>query len=131
MLRSILAILAGFFTVPIVSFTCDYAFKELHPGYGPQAYIGGGVALIVLLYGTFSVWLGGYITGMISRRHYVLHGVILGCLGLLIAIPVNIKMWHEAPAWYHIIGLLLVVPVSAWGAHMAGKRHERKAALAA
>jgi len=125
-MRSVLAILAGFFTVPIVSFTCDYAFHELHPGYGPHAYIGGGVALIVLIYGTLSVLLGGYVTGMIAHKSQMLHGVILGCLGLLIAIPVNIKIWGEAPAWYHIIGLLLVVPVSAYGAHVAGQRRAKR-----
>jgi hypothetical protein len=130
-MRSFFAILAGFFTVPIVSFTCDYAFHELHPGYGPHAIIGGGVAAIALLYGTFSILIGGYITGMISRAKYVMNGVILGCVGLLIAIPVNIKFWSQAPAWYHIVGLLVVVPVSALGAHLAGKRHERRAVVAA
>jgi hypothetical protein len=129
-MRSFFAVLAGFFAVPIISFTCDYAFHVLHPAYGPDAYFGGGVALIVLIYGTFSVLIGGYITGMIARHRQVLLGVILGCLGLLIAIPFNIKTWHQAPAWYHLVGLILVVPVSAWGAHLAGKRQERRAASA-
>jgi len=125
-MRSFFAVLAGFFTVPIVSFTCDYAFHQIHPAYGPNAYIGGWVALIVLLYGTFSVLLGGYITGMIARHKQVMLGAILGGIGLLISIPVNIKIWHEAPAWYHIIGLLLVVPVSAYGAHLAAQRQARR-----
>jgi len=127
-MRSFFAILAGFFTVPIISFTCDYAFHELHPSYGPHAVIGNGVALIALTYGTIAILIGGYVTGMIARKKYATHGAILGCIGLLIAIPVNIKIWHQAPAWYHILGLLLVVPVSAWGASIAGKRQERRAA---
>lgn len=125
-MRSFFAVLAGFFTVPIVSFTCDYAFHQIHPAYGPHAYIGGGVAVIVLLYGTFSILLGGYITGMIARHKQVMLGVILGCIGLLISIPVNIKIWHEAPAWYHIAALVLVVPVSAFGAHLATQRQARR-----
>jgi hypothetical protein len=126
-MRSFFAILAGFFTVPIISFTCDYAFKALYPGYGPHAYISGGVAVIVLLYGLFSILVGGYVTGMISRKNYIMNGAILGCLGLLISIWFDITHWSEAPAWYHIAGLLLVVPLSAYGAHLAGQRQQRKA----
>jgi len=129
-MRSFFAILAGFFTVPIVSFTCDYAFHELHPGYGPHAVIGGGVALIVLLYGLFSILIGGYVTGIISRKHHLINGVILGCLGLIISIVFDIKFWHQAPVWYHLAGLLLVVPLSAYGAHVAGKRQQSRAAAA-
>ena len=124
-MRSFFAVLAGFFTVPIVSFTCDYAFHQIHP-IAPHAYFGGWVALIVLLYGTFSVLLGGYITGMIARHKQVMLGAILGGIGLLISIPVNIKIWHQAPAWYHITALLLVVPVSAYGAHLAAQRQARR-----
>ena len=129
-MRSFFAILAGFFTVPIVSFTCDYAFHELHPGYGPHAVIGGGVALIVLLYGLFSILIGGYVTGIISRKHHLINGVILGVLGLIISIVFDIKFWQQAPAWYHIAGLVLVVPLSAYGAHVAGKRQQSRAAAA-
>jgi len=125
-MRSFIAVLAGFFTVPIVSLTCDYAFHQIHPAHGPHAYISGGVAVIVLLYGTFSVLLGGYITGMIARHRQVMLGAILGGIGLLISIPVNIKIWHQAPAWYHITALLLVVPVSAYGAHLAAQRQARR-----
>ena len=129
-MRSFLGILAGFFTVPIVNLSCNYAFQTIHPAFNADAYFGGGAALIVLIYGTFSVLLGGYVTGLIARHHYVLNGLILGCLGLVMSIVWDIKFWHEAPAWFHIIGLLLVVPVSIWGAHLAGKRQERRAATA-
>jgi MFS-type transporter involved in bile tolerance (Atg22 family) len=129
-MRSFLAILAGFFTVPIVSFTCDYAFHELHPGYVAPAIVGNGVALVVLLYGTFSVLIGGYVTGMISRKNHVRNGVILGVIGLAISIFVDIRTWHQAPAWYHILGLALVVPVSAYGSHLAAQRQQRRAVAA-
>lgn len=127
-MRSFFAILAGFFTVVIVSRTCDYAFHEVHPGYVAPAIVGAGVALIVLLYGNFSILIGGYITGIISHKHHVMNGAILGVLELMIYIFIDIKHWREAPAWFHILGLLLVVPVSAWGASTAAKRQERKAA---
>jgi tetrahydromethanopterin S-methyltransferase subunit C len=88
------------------------------------------MALIVLIYGTFSVLLGGYVTGLIARHHYVLNGLILGCLGLLFAGVYHFKFWHQWPVWFHIIDLLLVIPVAIWGAHLAGKRQERRAATA-
>ena len=121
-MRSFLGILAGFFTVPIVSVSCDYAFQAIHPAYNPAAYFGGGVALIVLIYGTLSVLLGGYVTGLIAKHSYMMNGLILGCLGLLFAGVYHYKHWHLSPVWFHIIDLLLVVPMSIWGAHLAGKR---------
>jgi len=131
-MRSFLGILAGFFTVPIVSVSCDYAFHAIHPAYAPGVYIGGGMALIVLIYGNLSVLLGGYVTGIIAKHRFVINGLILGCLGLLIAVPVHIfKIWNQWPVWFHIVDLLLVVPVSIWGAHLAGKREQRRAAAAA
>jgi hypothetical protein len=130
-MRSFLGILAGFFAVPIVNRVFDLAFQAIHPAYVPGMYIGGGMALIVLIYGTFSVLLGGYVTGLIARHKYVLNGLILGCLGLLFAGVYHIKYWHQWPVWFHIIDLLLVVPVAIYGAHLAGKRQERKALAAA
>lgn len=131
-MRSFLGILAGFFTVPIVSVCCDLAFHAIHPAYGAGVYIGGGMALIVMIYGNLSVLLGGYVTGMISRGHYVRNGLILGILGLLIAAPVHIfKIWHLWPVWFHIADLLLVVPVAIYGAHLAGKRQQNREAVAA
>jgi len=130
-MRSFFAILAGFFTVFIVSRAFDFAFHELHPGYAAPVVIGWGIALIVLVYGNFSILIGGYVTGMISRKNYVTNRVILGCLGVIISIIVDIKHWGDAPAWFHIIALLLVVPVSAYGAHLAGQRQERRALAAA
>jgi cation transport ATPase len=126
-MRSFLGILAGFFTVPIVNLSCNYAFQTIHPAFNADAYFGGGAALIVLIYGTFSVLLGGYVTGIIARHRYVMNGLILGCLGLLFAGVYHFKHWNLSPVWFHIIALLLVVPVSVYGAHLAGKRHERKA----
>ena len=129
-MRSFLGILAGFFTVPIVSVSCDYAFHGIHPAYSPDAYFAGGVALIVLIYGTLSVLLGGYVTGIIAKHRFVINGLILGCLGLVPAGLYHYKYWHLSPVWFHIVDLLLVVPVAIWGAHLAGKREERRAALA-
>jgi len=130
-MRSFFAVLAGFVTVPIIAVSADNAFHAIHPAFGPDSYISGGTAVIVLLYSTFAVWLGGYITGMIARSRQVMLGVILGCIGFLISIVVDILLWHHAAAWYYIIGLVTVVPVSAWGAHVAGKRYERKTTLIA
>ena len=131
-MRSFLGILAGFFTVPIVSVCCDLAFHGIHPAYGSGVYIGGGMALIALIYGNLSVLLGGYVTGMISQGYHVRNGLILGVLGLLIAAPVHIfKIWNLWPVWFHIIDLVLVVPVAIYGSHLAGKREERKLAAVA
>ena len=75
MIRSILAVIAGLVVLTIVSFAIEAAadplLRHLFPGALPDAAAlarNFPARLFMLAYTTFSIAVGGYVTGWIARR---------------------------------------------------------------
>jgi hypothetical protein len=124
MLRSILAIVVGFLVIGALAFGMDAAMRTAMPNlFGP----GGRVDNVpLLLFTQFYVFVfaaaGCYLAAVIAGRRPMLHALILGVLGLVFNIVGSMKLWDTAPAWYHIVALLLVMP-AAW---VGGQLRERQ-----
>jgi hypothetical protein len=59
--------------------------------------------------------LGGYVAGRVSKNHQVLHGGIVGALGILFAFI----YWSYSPLWYNIISVIAIIPAGMLGGYIA------------
>ena len=124
MVRSILAIVIGFVFIGVLAFGTDAALRAAMPdAFGP----GGRVDSVpLLLFAQLYVFVyavaGCYLAARIAGRKPMQHALILGGLGLVFNVAGSIAMWNTAPAWYHVVAILLVMP-AAW---LGGKLRERQ-----
>lgn len=115
MLKSILAVVVGFILVGVLALAADFAVHAA----APDAYDAKGrtenlaVLLLALLYTPVFGAVGGYVTARLAPGNPQRHALALGILGLVFSVPVVMAHWNDAPAWYHIVSLLTVVP-AAW-----------------
>ncbi len=122
--RSIVAIVIGFVLIGALAVGADAAFHVLRPGYFTAD---GGtttpVALLIMLAYVFVfATLGCYITGRLAPNRPLRHAMILGVLGLVFNVVGTIRLWHTAPAWYHVAALLMVLPAAYLGGFIAERR---------
>lgn len=124
MLRSILAIVAGFVFIGVLAFGTDFAMRAAMPSFfGPDGRVDSvPLLLFTQLYVFVFAVAGCYLAAWIAGRRPMQHAIILGLLGLVFNIFGVVQMWNTAPAWYHVMALLLVMP-AAW---LGGKLRERQ-----
>lgn len=126
MLRSILAVLTGFFLIPILNLATNAALGRVLPEWYPA---GGRVESVPALLlscayvAAFGI-LGCYIAARLAPSRPMLHALILGALGLAVSIPTAMMAWNDAPAWFNLFNLLAVMPY-AW---IGGRIRERQLA---
>jgi hypothetical protein len=65
--------------------------------------------------GTATTVLGGYLCARIAKVFPYYNGLAIGIVGLLFTLLVM----GEAPWWYTALGLLMALPASIYGAHLA------------
>src|SRR5689334_12679114 len=69
----------------------------------------------VLIFGTGTTFGGGYLAARIARQYPYYHGLGMGLIGMAYVL----YYWQENPVWLNLLGLLVNIPVSIWGAHFA------------
>lgn len=117
MFKSIVAVIVGFILVGVLAVAADFAVHAA----APQAYDATGrtenlaVLVLALLYTPAFGVVGGYVTAWLAPRNPQRHAAILGVLGLVLSVPVVATHWNDAPAWYHIVSLLTIVPAACLG----------------
>jgi hypothetical protein len=126
MLRSIGAVLGGFLVFTTLALGASAALEAAVPG-----AIGAGgrmestpLLLIVLAYVFVFIVMGAYVTARSVRARPMLHAICAGGLMLAINIVSAAAMWDAAPAWYHAVLLVLVLPAAWYG----GRLREREIA---
>ena len=77
-----------------------------------------------LLIGFGFTLLGGFVAGRIAKRSEILHGGIVGGIGL----PLGFLFCAALPLWYNIISFAGIIPVGMVGGYLALQRN-RKAAM--
>ncbi len=116
MIRSILAVGAGFLAFFIIAFLAIAilfaAGARTIPQSGslPTSYLLRNLALNSLF-----VCGGGLVTGLLARRAELLHG---GVLGLLVAITFFGKAASWAPLWYMFLLIALCLCGAVFGGYM-------------
>ncbi|MDP9128163.1 MAG: hypothetical protein M3N08_07895 [Pseudomonadota bacterium] len=77
----------------------------------------GGMLCLSLVLGAAILGAGGYSAARIARRRYRLHGIAVGIVCFLIALP----LLAAYPLWFRIIALLAPLPCATAGAYLARK----------
>ena len=132
MIRSILAVLAGLVALTIVSFGIEIAADplliHLFPLALPDAAALAGnlpARLFMVVYTTFAIAVGGYITAWIARRSRLTLAAIMGAIEVAFTLYVMIAgpfhEAHPAPKLVWITGLLLMIPAACLGASIRDK----------
>jgi len=132
MVRSVLAIVAGFLFIGLLAFATDGVAHTLRPDiFGPNSSTSNVPYLVIAIiyvgvYATVGCWLAAVIAGRWPMRH----ALILGVLGLvfnLVAVP---GMWRLFPHWYTVVSLILVMPFAWLGGRLREWQLERRGVVA-
>lgn len=115
--RSILAVLAGFVAVVVLSIVSDIGMKAL--GLLPASGLApSNTALAVaLVYRSIYAIAGGYITARLAPAWPMQHALISGLVGLILSIAGVIATWNGGPEfgakWYPLALVAIAMPC-AW-----------------
>jgi hypothetical protein len=78
--------------------------------------------LVLLLVGSVLIsLLSGYVTSRISGMEWALPAGALGVVLLATGVFVQLKLWYLIPLWYHLLFLLLLMPMTILGARMRAR----------
>lgn len=124
MIRSIAAVLAGFFFFGIASYASDALITRALPG----AFDANGspshasvYALTVAYVALFAV-IGGWIAALLAEVRPVAHALAVGGMIFIFGLYGSLADWSAAPAWYHVVLLVLVIPCAWLGGIVAARR---------
>jgi hypothetical protein len=112
--RSIGAVLTGLLTIFILSLGTDQLLHSLgvYPPWG-QPMRETGLLLLALSYRVVYDVFGCYLTARLAPKAPMLHALILGGIGTVLATLGAIEMWNFGPNWYPVILAASALP-SAW-----------------
>ena len=129
MLRSVLAVVTGFLVIGVLAFGTDVLVRAALPGAFDAAGRTDSVPVLVftILYVGLFATAGCWLAARLAPSHPMRHALILGALGLVFNVAGTVAAWDTAPAWFHVVSLLLVMPW-AW---LGGWIRERQLAGAA
>ena len=78
----------------------------------------GPMQVIYLCLGLAWTIFGGALAAWIAGRAPVLHGCIVGAIGLLLSVPAVIFLPQDAPLWSRIAGFALTIPAGTSGGYL-------------
>lgn len=112
--RSTGAVVAGLLAIFILSLGTDQLFHTLgvFPPWG-QPMRDNGLLLLALSYRAVYDVFGCYLTARLAPKAPMLHALILGGIGTVLATLGAIGMWNFGPNWYPVLLAASALP-SAW-----------------
>jgi putative membrane protein (TIGR04086 family) len=107
------AIVLGFLVDTLGSLLCALTLFIFWPAH---AFVENSHVLIVdLIVGFGFTCLGGYVAGRICKESQILHGGIVGVLGLIL----GVILYPDFSGWFDVIGALGMVPVGMLGGYFS------------
>jgi uncharacterized protein YndB with AHSA1/START domain len=119
-LKSIVAILAGFITVVILSIVTDIIMEAISffpPQNKPELYT-AGLLLIAFIYRSIYTIAGGYVAAALAPGKPMRHAIILGALGMVMGTLGAVANWDKTAgsgAWYPIALVIAAIPCTWLG----------------
>src|SRR3954470_17181418 len=109
MMRSIWAVVVGFFFTAVMSIGADAIMRAMSPSLFKVDGSTSSVAILWLSTISIAVFavVGCYITARLAPSHPLRHAVILGAVALVGSLILLPKTWPMAPAWYNILNLVV------------------------
>jgi hypothetical protein len=114
MLRSILAIVAGFVAIAVLSIGTSVALAAA--GIFPdtsQPTTDTGLLMLTLAYVAVYAIAGCYLAAVLAPNRPMRHALILGVLGLAFNLISGLSLRGQFPNWYLVAGVLTTMPY-AW-----------------
>ena len=113
-LKSIVAILPGFFLGAILSITTDFLMEKtgmMSMKHFKQSSL--TIILIVIAYRIIFNVIGCYVTAYLAPNKPMKHVIIIGIIGTVLSIVGSLAMWEHAMPFYNITIIFMSLP-SAW-----------------
>jgi uncharacterized BrkB/YihY/UPF0761 family membrane protein len=123
--RSVLAVLAGFVVVVILSIATDAVFEHygLFPKPGSGGYLNDRMSATATAYRTLYGIFGSYITARFAPQKPMKHAMIGAAIGMVIGTIGAIAFWNHQPPvgphWYSVALVVLALPQAWVGAKLA------------
>lgn len=131
MVRIILGVIIGFVVWSIVWVGSERTLAAMSPGWlglyahDAEASLEAGtpfthdaaIAAIYLVRSFFTSLIAGYMTALVAgeyRRSTLALGIVL----VLVGVVVEALTWKIAPAWYHILFVLFLLPMTVLGGRL-------------
>ncbi len=122
-LKSIGAVVAGFFALVILSVIMD-SILEKAGIMKTDPFVENPVWLIaiIILYRTIFNTFGCYLTARLAPNKPMKHAIILGVIGVVLTVVGLVVAWDIPPRWYPISLIILTLPAAWLGGKMAIKK---------
>ena len=122
-LKSIGAVVAGFFALVILSVITDSILEKAgimktDPFVENPAWL----IAIIILYRTIFNTCGCYLAARLAPNKPMKHAIILGVIGVVLTVVGLVVAWDIPPRWYPISLILLTLPAAWLGGKMATKK---------
>ncbi len=112
-LKSIGAILAGFFLVVILSIITDLVLEKTNLMKRPFDQNPAWLIVLVIAYRSLFGVIGSYLTARLAPGQPMRHAMIGGAIGFVISTIGAVVMWDTPPHWYAIALIITALPC-AW-----------------
>lgn len=115
MIKSIIAVVAGFLTVVLLSIGTDKVLEStgIFPPPSDMGLFVPWMLALALLYRTIYTVAGGYVTAMLAPQNPMKHVWVLAILGQIGGIAGVVAGWNLSAHWYPIAIAVLAIP-SVW-----------------
>ncbi|WP_349263141.1 hypothetical protein [Longimicrobium sp.] len=130
MLRSILAVVAGFLLIGALAFGTGAALHAagIQPAAGEPMMEPALILLEAAYVAAFAI-AGCWLTAALAPANPMRHALILGALGLVFNVMGALATWGERPVWAVALNLALVMPYAWAGGRMRERQLERTSAV--
>jgi len=120
--RSVLAIVAGFVVVVVLSLGTDVVLHllKVFPPLGER--MSDGLFVWATAYRTIYGIVGSYITALLAPRRPMLHAMVGAVIGMIIGSAGAIATWNKdlGPHWYSVALVVEGIPCAWIGAKIRG-----------
>jgi len=122
--RSVVSIAAGFFTVMVLGAAADVMLgKALPDAFDAQGHARAESTLFIkLAYETLFALLAGYITARIAVRKPFVHVLVMAAIVLVGRAFIAVTTWDVVPLWFNLGVLVLIIPAALLGGKLSELR---------
>lgn len=116
-LKSILAVVAGFLTIAVLSIVTDTILEMTHVFPPLTEKSADWMLVLALVYRCIYSVLGGYVVARLAPSRPMKHIVILIILGTIVGTLGAFANWDKSVGqeWYPILLVVLSIPAVWWG----------------
>lgn len=132
MIKSIIAVVAGFLTVVLLSIGTDKVLEAtgiFPPPSEMGLYITWMLAL-ALFYRTLYTILGGYVTAWLAPQNAMKHVWVLAIIGQIGGIAGVFAGWNLSAKWYPIALAVLAIPSVWFGGYLRTRKNSSPSHMA-